>query len=141
MVYLDVVYNHFGPQLNYLHSYAENFFTKRHATGWGPAVNLEGRDGAFVREFLIESALMWLRDYGFDGLRLDAVHALKDASDRSFPRRACRDRPQSTSRPAHTSDAGERGKSGAPPQSLAGAGPALRGAMGGRFPQSLSTSC
>ncbi len=41
MVYLDVVYNHFGPQLNYLHSYAENFFNKRHSTGWGPAVNLE----------------------------------------------------------------------------------------------------
>jgi maltooligosyltrehalose trehalohydrolase len=84
MVYLDVVYNHFGPQLNYLHSYAENFFNKRHSTGWGPAVNLEGRDGAFVREFLIENALMWLRDYGFDGLRFDAVHALKDDSERHF---------------------------------------------------------
>ena len=84
MVYLDVVYNHFGPQLNYLHSYARNFFTDRHTTAWGPAVNLEGRDGAFVREFLIENALMWLRDYGFDGLRLDAVHALKDKSERHF---------------------------------------------------------
>jgi len=84
MVYLDVVYNHFGPQLNYLHSYAENFFTARHTTGWGPAVNLEGEDGAFVREFLIQNALMWLRDYGFDGLRLDAVHALKDDSERHF---------------------------------------------------------
>ena len=84
MVYLDVVYNHFGPQLNYLHSYAEPFFTDRHTTGWGPAVNLEGKDGAFVREFLIENALMWLRDYGFDGLRFDAVHALKDDSDRHF---------------------------------------------------------
>ncbi|MFC7697903.1 malto-oligosyltrehalose trehalohydrolase [Bradyrhizobium sp. GCM10028915] len=84
MVYLDVVYNHFGPQLNYLHLYAESFFTARHSTGWGPAVNLEGHDGAFVREFLIENALMWLRDYGFDGLRLDAVHALKDDSDRHF---------------------------------------------------------
>ncbi|GLR94098.1 maltooligosyltrehalose trehalohydrolase [Bradyrhizobium liaoningense] len=84
MVYLDVVYNHFGPQLNYLHLYAENFFTARHTTGWGPAVNLEGHDGAFVREFLIENALMWLRDYGFDGLRFDAVHALKDDSDRHF---------------------------------------------------------
>ncbi|WP_245318474.1 malto-oligosyltrehalose trehalohydrolase [Bradyrhizobium sp. DOA1] len=84
MVYLDVVYNHFGPQLNYLHSYAENFFNKRHSTGWGPAVNLEGRDGAFVREFLIENALIWLRDYGFDGLRFDAVHALKDDSEWHF---------------------------------------------------------
>jgi len=84
MVYLDVVYNHFGPQLNYLHSYAECFFTTRHTTGWGPAVNLEGREGAFVRDFLTENALMWLRDYGFDGLRFDAVHALKDDSDRHF---------------------------------------------------------
>ncbi|WP_244547375.1 malto-oligosyltrehalose trehalohydrolase [Bradyrhizobium sp. Gha] len=84
MVYLDVVYNHFGPQLNYLHSYAESFFTTHHTTGWGPAVNLEGREGAFVRGFLIENALMWLRDYGFDGLRFDAVHALKDDSERHF---------------------------------------------------------
>jgi maltooligosyltrehalose trehalohydrolase len=84
MVYLDAVYNHFGPQFNYLHSYAEPFFSDRHSTGWGPAVNLESKDGAFVREFLIENALMWLRDYGFDGLRLDAVHALKDDSERHF---------------------------------------------------------
>lgn len=84
MVYLDVVYNHFGPQLNYLHIYAENFFTDRHSTGWGAAVNLEGKDGAVVREFRIANALMWLRDYGFDGLRFDAVHALKDDSKQHF---------------------------------------------------------
>lgn len=84
MVYLDVVYNHFGPQLNYLHNYAKNFFTDQHTTGWGPAVNLEGEHGAFVRQFLIDNALMWLRDYGFDGLRFDAVHALKDDSERHF---------------------------------------------------------
>ena len=84
MVYLDVVYNHFGPQQNYLHSYAESFFSSRHTTGWGPAVNLEGDAGLFVRQFLIENALLWLRDYGFDGLRLDAVHALKDDSEQHF---------------------------------------------------------
>jgi maltooligosyltrehalose trehalohydrolase len=84
MVYLDVVYNHFGPQLNYLHIYAENSFTDRHSTGWGAAVNLEGKDGAVVREFRIANALMWLRDYGFDGLRFDAVHALKDDSKQHF---------------------------------------------------------
>jgi maltooligosyltrehalose trehalohydrolase len=84
MVYLDVVYNHFGPHLNYLHTYAESFFTQRHQTGWGPAVNLDDESGAFVRQFLIENALMWVRDYGFDGLRLDAVHALKDDSNRHF---------------------------------------------------------
>ena len=84
MVYLDVVYNHFGPQLNYLHSYAEPFFTDRHSTGWGPAVNLEGDHGEFVRQFLLDNALMWIRDYGFDGLRFDAVHALKDDSEQHF---------------------------------------------------------
>jgi maltooligosyltrehalose trehalohydrolase len=84
MVYLDVVYNHFGPQLNYLHAYAEPFFTARHKTGWGPAVNLEGGDGAFVRRFVIDNALMWIGDYGFDGLRFDAVHALKDDSEKHF---------------------------------------------------------
>ena len=84
MVYLDVVYNHFGPQLNYLHIYAEPFFTDRHSTGWGPAVNLEGNHGEFVRQFLLDNALMWIRDYGFDGLRFDAVHALKDDSEQHF---------------------------------------------------------
>jgi maltooligosyltrehalose trehalohydrolase len=84
MVYLDVVYNHFGPHLNYLHSYTHGFFTDRHATGWGPAVNLEGREGAYVRRFLIENAMTWVRDYGFDGLRLDAVYALKDDSEKHF---------------------------------------------------------
>jgi maltooligosyltrehalose trehalohydrolase len=84
MVYLDVVYNHFGPRLNYLHRYAEGFFTDRHTTGWGPAVNLEGSSGEFVRAFLLQNAMMWLRDYGFDGLRFDAVHALKDDSRRHF---------------------------------------------------------
>ena len=84
MVYLDVVYNHFGPHLNYLHAYAKPFFNEAHTTGWGPAVNLEGKDGAVVRDFLINNALLWIRDYGFDGLRLDAVHALKDSSDRHF---------------------------------------------------------
>lgn len=84
MVYLDVVYNHFGPQLNYLHSYAESVFTDRHSTGWGPAVNLEGNHGEFVRQFLLDNALMWIRDYGFDGLRFGAVHALKDDSEKHF---------------------------------------------------------
>ena len=84
MVYLDVVYNHFGPHLNYLHAYAKPFFNDQHTTGWGPPVNLEGKDGAIVRDFLISNALLWIREYGFDGLRLDAVHALKDNSDQDF---------------------------------------------------------
>ena len=84
MVYLDVVYNHFGPHLNYLHAYAKPFFSDHHETGWGPAVNLEGQDGEVARDFLVENAVMWICDYGFDGLRLDAVHALKDDSEKHF---------------------------------------------------------
>lgn len=77
-VFLDVVYNHFGPEGNYLHAYAKEFFTDRHKTPWGAALNFEGRSE--VREFFIENALYWLEEYNFDGLRLDAVHAIKDDS-------------------------------------------------------------
>ena len=72
MVFLDVVYNHFGPEGNYLHRIAPQFFTDTH-TPWGGAINY-GNDN--VRAFAIENALHWLDDYRFDGLRLDAVHAI-----------------------------------------------------------------
>lgn len=75
MVCLDVVYNHLGPDGNYVASYAPEFFTDRHTTPWGPAINFGARP---VREFVIQNALAWLGDYGFDGLRLDAVHAIHD---------------------------------------------------------------
>ncbi len=78
-VFLDVVYNHFGPEGNYLHAYAREFFTDKHKTPWGAALNFEGRDE--VREFFIENALYWLEEFNIDGLRLDAVHAIKDDSD------------------------------------------------------------
>ncbi|QFY45114.1 malto-oligosyltrehalose trehalohydrolase [Candidatus Methylospira mobilis] len=80
MVLLDVVYNHFGPDGNYLHTYAPQFFTERHHTPWGAAINFDGRDSRTVRDFYIHNALYWLDEYHLDGLRLDAVHAIADDS-------------------------------------------------------------
>ena len=80
MVFLDVVYNHFGPDGNYLHCYAPQFFTQRHHTPWGAAINFDGEGSAVVREFFIHNALYWLEEFHFDGLRLDAVHAIADDS-------------------------------------------------------------
>jgi maltooligosyltrehalose trehalohydrolase len=74
-VILDVVYNHFGPDGNYLHRYAKGFFREDKHTPWGAAIDFRRRE---VREFFIENALMWLMEYRFDGLRLDAVHAIRD---------------------------------------------------------------
>ncbi|MFP5228989.1 MAG: malto-oligosyltrehalose trehalohydrolase [Acidobacteriota bacterium] len=78
-VLLDVVYNHLGPSGNYLAKFGP-YFTHAHHTPWGDAVNLEGRGSHEVRRFFCDNALMWLRDYHFDGLRLDAVHAYIDRS-------------------------------------------------------------
>lgn len=78
MVLLDVVYNHFGPEGNYLHLYAPQFFTKRYKTPWGEAINFAGAESESVRRFFIHNALYWLEEYHFDGLRLDAVHAIHD---------------------------------------------------------------
>jgi maltooligosyltrehalose trehalohydrolase len=74
-VLLDVVYNHLGPDGNYLSCYGP-YFTDRVKTTWGEAINYDGAHSDQVRRFVIDNALMWLRDYGFDGLRLDAVHAI-----------------------------------------------------------------
>ncbi|MGA2354125.1 MAG: malto-oligosyltrehalose trehalohydrolase [Terriglobales bacterium] len=80
MVLLDVVYNHFGPEGNYLSCYAPRFFTDRHHTPWGDAINYDGPESRTVRDFFIQNALYWLTEYHFDGLRLDAVHAIIDDS-------------------------------------------------------------
>ena len=80
MVMLDVVYNHFGPEGNYLHLYAPGFFSKKHRTPWGAAINFDGPDSRPVREFFIQNALGWLADFHLDGLRIDAVHAIEDTS-------------------------------------------------------------
>jgi maltooligosyltrehalose trehalohydrolase len=78
-VLLDVVYNHLGPSGNYLGKFGP-YFTHLHSTPWGDAVNLEDAGSHEVRQFFCDNALMWLRDYHFDGLRLDAVHAYMDRS-------------------------------------------------------------
>ena len=83
MVFLDVVYNHFGPTGNYLNAYAATFFTDRHRTPWGDAINFEGEPGRVVREFFIHNALYWLEEFNVDGLRFDAVHAIIDESEPS----------------------------------------------------------
>ena len=80
MVFLDVVYNHFGPEGNYLHLYSPQFFTNRHHTPWGDAINFDGPDSRVVRDFFIHNALYWLEEYHFDGLRLDAVESIVDGS-------------------------------------------------------------
>lgn len=72
---LDVVYNHLGPDGNYLGQFGP-YFTDHFKTNWGAAINYDGPYSDGVRRFVIDNALMWLRDYGFDGLRLDAVHAI-----------------------------------------------------------------
>jgi len=79
-VLLDVVYNHFGPSGNFLHAYAGKFFTEKHKTPWGAAINFDDAGSANVRLFFIENALYWLEEFHLDGLRFDAVHAIKDDS-------------------------------------------------------------
>ena len=74
-VLLDVVYNHFGPQGNHLAQYAKAFFHSGRSTPWGEAIDFEQH---WVQRFFIDNALMWLQEYRFDGLRLDAVHAIDD---------------------------------------------------------------
>ncbi len=80
MVLLDVVYNHFGPEGNYLYAYCPQFFNHAERTPWGAAINLDGAHSRTVRDFFVHNALYWIEEYRFDGLRLDAVHALKDRS-------------------------------------------------------------
>lgn len=82
-VLMDVVYNHFGPSGNYVGSFGP-YFTDTHKTPWGDAVNLEDGGSFEVRRFFCDNALMWLRDYHMDGLRLDAVHAYMDRSAINF---------------------------------------------------------
>ena len=78
-VVLDVVYNHLGPAGNYLAEFGP-YFTDRYSTPWGQSVNVDGPHSDEVRRYFIDNALMWLREYHIDGLRLDAVHAIFDIS-------------------------------------------------------------
>lgn len=81
-VFLDVVYNHFGPEGNYLSLCAPGFFTDRRRTPWGAAINFDGPDSAAVRSFFVHNALYWIEEFNVDGLRLDAVHAIQDTGDK-----------------------------------------------------------
>jgi maltooligosyltrehalose trehalohydrolase len=83
-VILDVVYNHLGPDGNYLGVYSPYYFSKRHRTAWGDALNFDGDHHQQVRAFFIENARYWIHEYHIDGLRLDATHAIKDDSPRTF---------------------------------------------------------
>lgn len=78
-VLLDVVYNHFGPSGNYTGKFGP-YINDEHRTPWGGAVNLESTGASEVRRFFVDNALMWLRDFHVDGLRIDAVHAFVDRS-------------------------------------------------------------
>ncbi len=82
-VYLDAIYNHFGPDAAYAAAFG-HYFTDAHETPWGQAINLDGEQSEPVRRFFLENAAHWLLEYHFDGLRLDATHALIDTSPRHF---------------------------------------------------------
>ncbi len=84
MVLLDVVYNHFGPDGNYLHATAPAFFNPEVPTPWGAAINFDGAHSRTVRDFFLHNALYWVQEFHFDGLRVDAVHAMHDRSALHF---------------------------------------------------------
>ncbi|MDH5538248.1 MAG: malto-oligosyltrehalose trehalohydrolase [Rhizobacter sp.] len=84
MVLLDVVYNHFGPDGNYLNAYAKGFFNDQVQTPWGAAVNFDAAHSRTVRDFFIHNALYWIEEFHLDGLRVDAVHAMHDHSPLHF---------------------------------------------------------
>jgi maltooligosyltrehalose trehalohydrolase len=79
-VILDVVYNHLGPDGNYLKQYTESYFTDRYHNDWGEAINFDGEDAGPVRELFIANAGYWIDEFHFDGLRLDATQSIHDAS-------------------------------------------------------------
>lgn len=82
-VFLDVVYNHFGPSGNFLPAYAP-LFSPHHQTPWGDGINFDDEQSGPVREFLLQNALYWIEYFHIDGLRFDAVHAIRDDSARHF---------------------------------------------------------
>jgi maltooligosyltrehalose trehalohydrolase len=79
-VILDVVYNHFGPDGNYLRQFSDDYFTDRHHTPWGEAINYDGPHSRRVRDFVVANACHWIREYHIDGLRLDATDMVLDDS-------------------------------------------------------------
>src|SRR5690349_18002914 len=79
-VILDVVYNHFGPDGNYIGAFADEFFTDRYDNEWGDALNFDGKGSAGAREYFVANARYWIEEFHFDGLRLDATQQIFDAS-------------------------------------------------------------
>jgi maltooligosyltrehalose trehalohydrolase len=98
-VILDVVYNHLGPDGNYLRVYSDEYFTHKHLTPWGDAINYDGPGSQQVRDFVIDNAVGWVRDFHVDGFRFDATEQIVDSSDRhilaeiGLAARAATDRP------------------------------------------------
>ena len=88
-VLLDVVYNHFGPEGNYLHAGSPAFFNPAHQTPWGAAINYDGERSRTVRDFFVHNALYWVEEFRFDGLRMDAVHAIRDDTDIDIVQEIC----------------------------------------------------
>jgi maltooligosyltrehalose trehalohydrolase len=80
-VILDVVYNHLGPDGNYLRDFSPDYFTERYHTPWGAAINYDGPRAEWVRKFVLDNARYWMHEYHADGLRLDATHAIFDSSE------------------------------------------------------------
>jgi maltooligosyltrehalose trehalohydrolase len=83
-VILDVVYNHLGPDGNYLGLYSDDYTTDRHQTPWGEAINYDDHNSRYVRDYMVANACMWIREYHFDGFRLDATDSIKDDSELHF---------------------------------------------------------
>lgn len=79
-VILDVVYNHIGPEGNYLPQFSADYFSKKHKSDWGDAINFDGEHSGPVREFFVANAVYWIAEFRMDGLRLDATHAIHDDS-------------------------------------------------------------
>ena len=83
-VILDVVYNHLGPDGNYLAQFSEDYFSERHRNEWGDGINFDGENSKPVREFFLSNARHWVQEYHFDGLRLDATQSMQDDSEEHF---------------------------------------------------------
>ena len=132
-VLLDVVYNHFGPEGNFLSLYAPDFFTSRHKTPWGDAIQLDGPNSRPVRDFFIENAEYWLEEFHLDGLRFDAVHAIKDDSRPDLLDELAARLRARFSRPIHLILENER-QCSAPPDAPRGQGRSLHRAMERRHP-------
>jgi maltooligosyltrehalose trehalohydrolase len=100
-VFLDVVYNHLGPEGNYLSVFSPYYFSDTHTNPWGKGLNFDGPNSSMVRQFFIENALHWVHEYHVDGLRLDATHAIVDNDPRHFVAQLTARVKESTERPVY----------------------------------------